>query len=492
MLGFCFSSMKHHEVWHLWHFCRSLISRLAESRAMLLPDFLRTTRFRLAASFAVMFALSMILLFAFIYWQTGSRETARIDRFLVADAASIAGRPVIDIERAVSSRSLGDLHRITFAALFAPDGRALVGNLASFPPGLQVDGRAHAVRGLPLEPDALDLGAARVVARRLGNGDILVVGRNIDALQTLGEIVLGGLELGVIPALLLSIAAGAFVSWRAQQRVKSVHRSAERILDGALRERLPVRGTDDDFDRLARGVNLMLDEIGRLLDSVKGAGNEIARDLRAPLARLRDRLARAKETAPDAAALRDLVDEAVTELDRTLAMTTTLLRIGEIEGGRRHAGAEHFDLAALVEEVGQIYQPLAEDAGIGFEIAGVPGLIVTADRGLLLEAIANLAQNAIKFTPAGGTVRVAAVATPEGPAVRVADTGPGIPASARGRIFERFFRLDPSKQEDGVGLGLSLVAAIAKFHGYRVTVEEGAPGSVFTLWCRPAPVLAPV
>ncbi len=286
------------------------------------------------------------------------------------------------------------------------------------------------------------------------------------------------------------MAAGAFVSWRAQQRVKSVHRSAERILFGDLSERLPVHGTDDDFDRLARSVNLMLDEIGRLLDSVKGAGNDIARDLRSPLARLRERLARAKETAPGLDAQRQLVDDAVVELDRALAMITTLLRIGEIEAGRRRAGAETFDLAALAEEVGQIYQPLAEDAGLAFDIAAAPGLPITADRGLMLEAIANLVQNAIKFTPPGGTVRLAAMATPEGPAVRVADTGPGIPFAARGRIFERFYRLNPLPQDDGSGLGLSLVAAIAKFHGYRVTIDDDAPGAVFTLLCSPMPALA--
>ena len=457
---------------------------------MRVPDFLRTTTFRLAASFAVMFSLSAILLFAFIYWQTAARETVRIDRFLRNDAAAIGRQTEPEIYRAVAQRNLGDLHRITYAALFAPDGRMLVGNLAELPPGLPIDGNAHPVESLPAETEPHDRGVARVVARRLPGGEVLVVGRNVDALRTLGDIVLSALELGVIPALFLSMAAGAFVSWRAQQRVKSVHRSAERILFGDLSERLPVHGTDDDFDRLARSVNLMLDEIGRLLDSVKGAGNDIARDLRAPLARLRERLARAKETAPGLDAQRQLVDDAVVELDRALAMITTLLRIGEIEAGRRRAGAETFDLAALAEEVGQIYQPLAEDAGLAFDIAAAPGLPITADRGLMLEAIANLVQNAIKFTPPGGTVRLAAMATPEGPAVRVADTGPGIPPAARGRIFERFYRLNPLPQDDGSGLGLSLVAAIAKFHGYRVTIDDDAPGAVFTLLCSPMPALA--
>jgi signal transduction histidine kinase len=456
-----------------------------------LPDFLRTTMFRLAASFAVIFSMSVIVLFAFIYWQTETRETERIDRFLVADAALIARQTQPQIEQAVLLRNLGDLHRITFAALFNADGRLLIGNLAALPSGLPIDGHAHSLDTVPVETGALGLGAARAVGRRLPGGNILVVGRNVDALDTLGVIVLSGLELGVIPALLVSIAAGAFVSWRAQRRVKSVHQAAERILSGDLRERLPVRGTDDDFDRLARSVNLMLDEIRRLLDSVKGAGNDIARDLRAPLARLRDRLARAKEEALPANQLREIADAAVVELDRTLSMITTLLRIGQIEAGRRHGGVARFDLAVLVEEVGQIYQPLAEDAGIALDVAGAPRLTITADRGLILEAIANLVQNAIKFTPTGGQIHVAAIATPEGPAVRVADTGLGIPTAQRDRIFERFYRLDPSRHDDGGGLGLSLVAAIAKFHGYRVTIEDAQPGAVFTLLCRPEAALAP-
>jgi hypothetical protein len=456
---------------------------------MRLPDFLRTTTFRLAVSFAVVFSVSVMLLFAFIYWQTAVYETARIDRFLGNDAAVIARQPEPEVRRAVALRSLGDLHRITYAALFAADGALLIGNVPALPRGMPIDGRAHALDRIPLaeEPPA---GAARMVGRRLANGEVLLVGRNVDALHTLGDIVLSALELGVVPALLLSIAAGAFVSWRAQQRVKLVHQAAERILVGDLRQRLPVRGTDDDFDRLARSVNIMLDEIGRLLDNLRRAGNDIAHDLRQPLARLRERLAHAREGAQDAPVLRALIDQAVTELDRNLAVVTTLMRIAEIEAGRRGAGAERFDLAALVEEAGQIYQPVAEDAELDFAVSAAPGLIVTADRGLLLEAIANLVQNAIKFTPPSGAVRLEAVATREGPAVRVSDTGPGIPRAFRERVFERFFRVAPAARE-GSGLGLSLVAAIAKFHGYGVTVDDAVQGSVFTLLCRPASALVP-
>ena len=457
---------------------------------MRLPDYLRTSTFRLAVSFAVMFAISVLLLFAFIYWQTALYETVRIDRFLVSDAALIARQPTQEVYRAVSLRNLGDLHRITYAALFDDEGRLLVGNLAAVPPELSLDGRAHALEWLPASANNLDVGAARVVGRRLLSGDVLVVGRNVDALVTLSNIVWRALELGVIPALILAIAAGAFVSWRAQQRVKTVHQAAERILFGDLRERLPVRGTADDFDRLSHSVNLMLDEIGRLIPSVKEAGTDIAHDLRAPLARLRTRLERGKETASSHDDLRDLADSAVAELDRALAVITTLLRIAEIESGRAHADATPFELGALVEEVGQIYQPLAEDAGLVLDISAEAKMAITAHRDLMLEAIANLAQNAIKFTPPGGHVRLAALATPEGPVVRVGDTGPGIPPAARGRIFERFYRLDPDHEQEGSGLGLSLVAAITKFHGFAVTVDSAEPGSVFTILCRPQEPLA--
>ena len=453
---------------------------------MLFPEFLRTSTFRLAAAFAVTFAASAVVLFVFIYWQTSLHKTARIDAFLKHDAAMLSHESEPEVFRAVSLRILGGFHRITYAGLFDAERRPLIGNLSTVPPGLRLDGRAHALDRLPTFAGMLDVGTVRMVGRRLKGGDVLVIGRNIDALRRIGDTVLRALELGVIPALLLAFMAGAFVSGRAQRRVKAVHRSAERIMSGDLRERLPVRGTGDDFDRLARSVNLMLDEIGRLLDSVKGAGNDIAQDLRTPLARLRARLERGKETAVTQDDLRRVADGAIGDLDAALTVVTTLLRIGQIEAGHRRPGFERFELGALVEEVGQIYQPLAEEAGIAVEIVVEPGLAVAGDRGLMLEAIANLTQNAIKFSAGGGTVRLMAQATADGPAVRVADTGPGIPPEERGRVFQRFYRLERDRQRDGSGLGLSLVAAIARHHGFDVTIDASAPGAVFTLLCRPA------
>lgn len=454
-----------------------------ESRSVALPDFLRTSTFRMAGSFAIVFALSAAILFAFIYWQTALHETARIDRFLVNDAAIIARKSPGDVRRSVSLRVTADLHRITYAALFDRQGTRVVGNLATIPADLPIDGRAHPVLSVTMDESHMT-GAVRAVARKMADGGTLIIGRNTDTLAMLRDTVVRALGLGVIPAMLLAILAGAFVSRRAQLRVKAVHRSAERIMRGDLQERLPTRGTNDDFDRLAGSVNQMLDEIWRLLDNVKRAGNDIAHDLRTPLARLRTRLERGKETARGHDDLHGTIASAIVDLDQTLAMVTTVLRIGQIEADRRRSGFTDFDLTELTDEVAQIYQPVAEDKNITLSVHGNSGLTVHGDRDLLLEAIANLIQNAIKFTTEGGRVDVAAAASENGPRLRVTDNGPGIPVEERDRVFDRFHRLDTSRGATGSGLGLSLVSAIARFHGFTVTLRDANPGCIFEIDCR--------
>jgi signal transduction histidine kinase len=449
------------------------------------PDFLLTPTFRLAAIFAVTFAVAAALLFGFIYWQTALFETARIDAFIVKSAALVAEEPRESLEHSVSMRVLGDLHRISFAALFDSAGLRVVGNLESVPDGLPPDGQAHEVEAVTELDGTKVVEPVRAVARRLGDGTVLVIGRNIDELQKLRDLVLRALGLGVIPAFLLALAAGAFVSRRAQDRVKSVHRAAERIMQGDLKERLPTLGTRDDFDRLARSVNYMLDEIHRLLESVKASGDDIAHDLRTPLARLRTRLERARYSDLSVADLQRTVDAAINDLDQTLGLITTLLRIGEIDSGRRRSAFEGVDLAHLVDEVVDSYEPLAEEKSVSLTAETAAGLVVRADRGLLLEAVANIVQNAIKFIPPGGRVKVSVLLAPEGPMVRVADTGPGIPEGERERVFDRFYRGDKSRSIPGSGLGLSLVASIAKLHGFTVTIRGGGPGAVFELLCRP-------
>ncbi|HLY55273.1 MAG TPA: ATP-binding protein [Stellaceae bacterium] len=449
-----------------------------------MPDFLLTSTFRLAAIFALTFSVAAALLFGFIYWQTALFETGRIDAFIVKNAEMVAAEPRPAMEQAVASRILGDLHRISFAALFATNGSRIAGNLAGVPEGLPADGKAHEVQAVRTEDNTTIVEPVRAVARRLDDGSLLVIGRNIDELKQLRELVTRALALGVIPAFLLSLVAGAFVSRRAQDRVKAVHRSADRILLGDLHERLPTLGTRDDFDRLAGSVNRMLDEISRLLESVKAAGDDIAHDLRTPLARLRTRLERARSAAGSLGELQQTVDSAISDLDETLGLITTLLRIGEIDSARRRSAFQDVDLATILEELAESYGPVAEDKNVDFSVEPSSGLLVHADSGLLLEAVANLVQNAIKFTPPGGHVALSAASSAEGPVITVADTGPGIPPSERERIFDRFYRIDKSRSIEGSGLGLSLVASIVKLHGFRVEVRDAAQGAVFAIICR--------
>ncbi len=465
------------------------------ARQALLPEIARTAAFRLALGFVAAFAASILLLFLFIYWQTAVVETRRIDGVLLHDAAAAAATSPAELELMLGPRLSQDLHRLTFAALFDADGHPLAGNLANIPPDLPRDGRPHRTR---LRVDNGNGGqdeAVRAVIRTLPSGETFVIARSVGDLQQLRRTVQRALGLSVIPATLLALAAGIFLSLRALRRVKDVHETMARILSGDLHERLPIRGTGDDFDRLSDGVNRMLDEIGRLLDQLKGIGNDIAHDLRTPLTRVRARLERARDAgfetvgaAADASrreALQDAIDRAIVGLDQTLGIITALLRIGEIEARRRRSGFAAVDLAGIAHEIEELYRPIAEEQEIRFEVAIEAVAPVFADRDLLLEAIANLVGNAIKFTPAGGTVRLALLAGPEGPRVRVSDTGPGIALAERGEVFKRFYRADKSRHIEGSGLGLSLVAAIVDLHGFTLTLGDAYPGCVFELLCQP-------
>lgn len=465
---------------------RSALRRRAGANLLRLPDVFRTAAFRLAEAFVGAFVLSTLLLFAFIYWQTAVYETERIDAFIVRLAATAATATPEQLMWTVGSRVSEDLHRLTFAALFDAGGRPVAGNLSRLPAGLPLDGLAHTA-GVQL-PSSRGSATDRVraAARRLPDGRIFVVARNVDELVTLRALVLRALELGVIPAALLALLTGTFLSLRALRRVRLVHQTVERIMRGDLHERLPIQGTGDEFDQLAASVNRMLDEIGRLLDEIKGVGDDIAHDLRTPLGRVRARLERAREGAGTQAELLEAMDRAIAGLDHALAIITALLRIGEIEAGRQRTGFAEVDLTGVLNEIRDLYAPIAEERCIGFGLAVPPCPPVFGDRDLLIEALANLVGNALKFTPEGGAVRLELHPTNAGPVVRISDTGPGIPAGEREAVLKRFYRSDKSRHIEGTGLGLSLVAAIAKLHGFGLRVADAGPGCLVELDCHAA------
>jgi signal transduction histidine kinase len=450
-----------------------------------LPDLLRTSAFRHSVLFALGSALSSSILFAFIYWQTAVYERQRISSLLVEEVAVVAAEPEEQLRRAVASRLESDIHRVAFAGLFSPEGQRIAGNLEAIPADLDVDRTVRAV-GIertdgPLHKRIL------AIAVQVQNGDVLVIGRDIDELRNLRSLVTRALLLGVVPAFFIALLAGVVLSRRMREKIVAANETVDRVMQGNLHERLPVSSNADDFDHLAAGVNRMLDEIERMVDQIKGAVESIAHDLRTPLIQMHTRLERSRTRGQQSKEMDEIVDRALVDLETTLGIITALLRIAEIEDGRRRTAFALVDMTSVARTVFDLYEPIAEEKELrfGFE----PGRVtpVLGDQELLTELLTNLVDNAVKFTPIGGHVDITIVQEADDRVtVRVSDTGPGIDEEERAQVFQRFYRANQTRHIQGHGLGLSLVQAVARLHGFEVNIGNGDPGTVFELTCRVA------
>jgi len=455
------------------------------SYSVRLPEFIRTTTFRWTLLGSGVFALCILLMFGLVYWQTAAYIVARVDTTIARDADAIARDSPERWHEAIEERLRQDPRRVRLAGLFGVDGHLIAGNLESLPEQLLVDGEPQNVSVVRIDARGREEQTVRAVGRRLRNGEILVLGRNVDELSEIAAIVERALVMGLIPALCLGLVAGAFLSLRAQNRVEEVNKKVRRIVAGELRERLPTQGLNDPFDKLAVIVNGMLDEIETLIHGIAGVGDDIAHDLRTPLTRVRVSLERGRENAQTLQELRAVVDQAIGGLDQSLAIITALLRIAEIEQSRRLEGFSDVALTDVVREVGDLYEPIAEDKRITLKVAAEVEATVRGDRDLLFEAVANLVDNAVKFTPEGGAVELSLVRLGGESVVRVRDSGPGISAGERDIVARRFYRSDKSRHTLGLGLGLSLVTAIVKLHGFGFAISSG-PGCVAEIFCSRA------
>jgi signal transduction histidine kinase len=423
------------------------------------------------------FALAIFGSFAFVYLQSIHDILTRIDAAITEEADIIAGQTPERRLQSLQERMRQDPRRVKPIGIFSADGNRLAGNIESLPSGLPSDAASQDTRIVRIDAFGREPQTARATARRLSNGDILLVAWSNDINDEIAGIIKRGLALALVPALCLGLGAAIVLSIRAQKRVEEVNQRVQRIVAGQLRERLPTRGVNDPFDRLAVIVNGMLDEIEALVHSMAGAGDDIAHDLRTPLTRVRVMLERGRNNAATLEELRATVDQAIVGLDQSLAIITALLRITEIEHSQRLAGFSQVALADLVREVGDLYEPIAEDKRVAFTVGADEDVTVRGDRDLLFEAIANLVDNAVKFTPEGGRVELSLSREGDEGIVRVRDTGPGIAEAEQDFVARRFYRSDKSRTNPGLGLGLSLVAAIAKLHGFRFTISPG-PGCV--------------
>ena len=316
-----------------------------------------------------------------------------------------------------------------------------------------------------------------------------MVGRNIDEVEEIARAVGGALALGLLPAVLLCLVIGVALYARSRRRIMEVNERVERIVAGNLRERLPHGSGDDPFCKLAIIVNRMLDEMESLIKSLAGVGNDIAHDLRTPLARARLMLERGRNRAMTLEDLQKVADKTIEAIDQALSIVSAILRLAEIERGQRLAGFGKVALAQLIREVADMYQPIAEDKGIALLIHPARELNVHGDRDLLMEAVANLVDNAVKFTPAGGRVEIGLIPGQGETIVRVKDTGSGISEHERESVLRRFYRSDKAGHTTGLGLGLNLVAAIVRLHGFRLNIVPGS-GCVVEIGCPRVPAPA--
>jgi signal transduction histidine kinase len=446
------------------------------------PQFMRSNTFRWALAVAGMLALLIIVLFGFIYWKTDEYLVARSDTAVATQLNFIAGLPSARQLEAIDQDLKQDARGVHYAGLFGADGRKIAGNLIRFPPGLKMNDSVQGISVVRMLAAGAETRVIRAIARRMPNGEALVVGRDVDEAREISHVVSQALALGLLPAFCLCLLAGAWLSVRAQKRVEEVNQRVQRIVAGDLRERLPHRDVDEPFSKLAGIVNGMLDEMETMIHALAGVGNDIAHDLRTPLTRARLTLERGRTNATTLEQLQAVADKAIGNIDQSLTIITALLRLAEIENSRRSSAFGTVLLHEMLREVCDLYEPIAENKNIGLRVEVRHRLSVRGDRDLLFEAVANLVDNAIKFTPEGGKVEIELLRGDHETIVRVTDTGGGISEQEREAVLRRFYRSDKIRNTPGVGLGLNLVAAIVKLHGFRLAIRSG-PGGRLEIIC---------
>jgi signal transduction histidine kinase len=445
---------------------------------MRLRELWRTTPFRLTLVNGGVFALAVVALLGLIYWETAGYMIRQMDGIVLSEARAVAAGGPEKLPERIRQAVATDARKIEYYGLFSEDGIWIAGNIRTLPADLPVDGKPRELHSQGLQP------GARALATRMPWGEILVVGHDALVLTGIRMIIVNALAVSGAVILLLGLAAAAALSLVPLRRIEDLREASRAALGGKLGVRLPVSRRRDEIDMLAGVANAMMDETERLLWEVKNVGENVAHDLRTPLNRLRALLYRVSQETRLEGAEREMIDNALAETDELLTRFRALQRIGEIERRDRQAFFEPVGLQSLLEHVLELHEPLAEDRGVSLEpeiAADAPS--VFADPALLFEAVSNLVDNALKFTPRGGRVLVRLVTRDEGPRIEVADNGPGVPESEREVVLQRFYRAQRTRTEPGSGLGLSIVTAIARLHHFTLHLDDAKPGLRVALDC---------
>lgn len=450
---------------------------------MRLPRLFRTTPFRLTLLFLALFAAAASAFLAYIYVATAGEATRRTDQEITREMRSLAAaydRAGMDalnqslIERAASERPFLYL-------LMKPDGARISGSIAESPLD-KFDGtptwNSFSVTDTDVQGRQVKH-PARGLQERMSGGEILFVGADIGEDEAYVVKIVRALWGAGALIIVLGLLGGVLVSRNVSRSMASLTDVVTAVRNGDLGARAPVRGARDEFDELAEGLNEMLDRLERSMAGHRHAGDAIAHDLRSPLTRLRARLEVAyldveagKGNATEALA------QALDDTDGVLKTFGAVLSIARLQAAGQAPNPTNIDPAILGADIAELYEPLCEDKGIDFKAELIPDLTVRGNQEFLAQALANILDNAVKYTPTGGAIMLRVRRRSSGEVeFSVTDTGPGVPEEDRERVVQRFVRLENSRNEPGAGLGLSLVGAVAEAHGGRLELAEG-PGKV--------------
>ena len=449
----------------------------------------RSFAWRIAVGYGLLFGLSGIGLLAFIYVSTEGFTTRQMEAVIEAEVQGLAER-----YRVAGMRGLRALVRERIARNPASSSiylladsrfRVLAGNLSSWPEAAQgADPWVEFDLYTTDEAERREAHRARARHFQLRRGYHLLVGRNMRDFEEMRSAIFRTVGWGIAVAAALALVIAWGLRRSVVSRIESINRTSRRIMEGELSERIEAQGSGDEFDELVANLNAMLERIETLMDDVRRVSDNVAHDLRTPLGRLRTRLERLRDAVGEGESAA-LAEAALDEADQMLATFNALLRIARIETRQRRHAFARVDLATIGDDVADLYAPVAESRDITFRHSGIAAP-VDGDADLLFQSLANLVDNAMKYTPEGGSVTLHVTSDDDHVTVVVSDTGPGVPPEEREAVLRRFYRLEPARSTAGSGLGLSLVAAVVQLHEASMALEDNAPGLVVRLRFRRA------
>lgn len=439
---------------------------------------LKTTTFRFALLYTAVFACSVGALFAFVFINTNIFAERQIEAAIQAEVQGFQEtyrrEGLGGLRLAINRRVDPNIRTDGIYLLVDAMGSRVAGNLTAWPRDTESDDLWINFSILEMQSAEASTADVRALQFRLSGGYELLVGRDIRVARDFRQQLLRSLNIGLGLTVAIGVIGGFLFSRSIMGRVERITKICRRIMRGDLSQRVEGAGQDDELSRLSDSINEMLDQIERLMNGLREVSDNVAHDLRTPLNRLRSHLETALHEAAESSE-KDRLEAAIAEADGLLATFAALLRIARAEASLARS-FKKIDLGTVAEDVVDLYQPLAEEKGVQFEVSIDHGAQSWGDANLVAQALANLTDNAIKFTPENGTATIIVAIENGQSTFSVADTGPGIPPEYREKVFDRLFRLDASRNTPGSGLGLSLVGAVARSHAIQVALSDNEPG----------------